>query len=344
MAEPRILIIRLLEACNAGCFMCGFAHSTDPYRFTAEHARDLAEKNRDAGLRLIRFTGGEPLMVEDLPAIIRNLSATGAAISSITNGWYLAERIDALAEAGLRQVVVSLDSVIPDQHDQYRRTPGLWHRALEGIRYIRRNWPDIIIRVNTVAGPHNANMLCDFYDMLGAEGIDQWSIIPIKWNEKFSRYRDGASAADRYQEFRAHIDPQRLPRLLGHSDSWAGRTESETAAFFAGGRPFTPRGNCQVVHNVRYYTPKDGVTYPCNCVPHRIEGTDMGWHGDTPFAVNPARNIVQWLNENGPSRCRGCEPVNAALGEGAIDLDHDVFGFLDPKTGTESRICHPVSQ
>jgi cytosylglucuronate decarboxylase len=328
LSEPKVLIIRVLEACNAGCFMCGFANSEDAYRFTADDAKELAERYRTAGLRLIRFTGGEPLLVEDLPDTVRALRATGAVVSTITNGWHLADRIDRLADEGLRQVVVSLDSVHADRHDLYRRTPGLWERAMGGIRHIRCHRDDVVVRVNTVVGPHNADMLGDMYDLLGAVRVDQWSIIPLKWNHKFSRYRDGLTAVDNYWKFRDRVDPDRKPRLLGHSRTWAGRTEVEIAEFFGGGRPFTPRGDCQVVDTVRYYTPKDGLTYPCNCVPHRIDGTDVGWSGEDPLSTSPdARDTVAWLAANGPARCRGCEPVNAALGEGNIDLDDDVFGF-----------------
>jgi hypothetical protein len=37
--------------------------------------------------------------------------------------------------------------------------------------------------------------------------------------------------------------------------------------------------------------------------------------------------VGDWLHENGPKYCMGCEPINAAFGEGSINIDDDPLGF-----------------
>lgn len=329
-AGPRVLVVRLLEACDAGCFMCGFAWSDDAYRFTAAEARRVADAARGGTLRLVRFTGGEPLLHEELPEIVAAFAGAGLLTSVITNGGLLSERLGALVGAGLSQVVVSLDSPRAESHDRYRRTPGLFDRAVAGLGELRRAAPRVRTRVNTVAGPHNAEQLEEMYDLLGRLGVEDWSVIPLKSEEGGWRFPNPSKARDAYRRFVEGVSGRPGPRLVGHSLHWMGRTEEEVAAYLETGRPMTPRGECRVVDLVRYYTPRGRVVYPCNCVPHRGGGLTLAesWPADTLGGGTRPGAAVAWLRANGPQHCTGCEPANAALGElGEAALLEDPFAF-----------------
>ena len=325
---PRVLVIRVLEACDAGCFMCSFAWSTDEYRFSAPQARAIALQAKGTSLRLVRFTGGEPLLHDRLPEIITSFSAAGLLTSVITNGGLLAARFEELSRAGLSQVIVSLDSSRAESHDRYRQSPGLFARAVNGLKAVQRLAPHVRTRVNTVAGPHNIDELQEMFDLLADLGIEAWSIIPLKAEDAAKNYRDPEKAIATYHRFVNYVSGRSGPRFVGHSRQWMGRTEAEVNAYVVGGRPMTPAGKCGVVDLMRYYTPGDDLVFPCNCVPHRSDGIAFGepWsnqslkHGANSAAVN-------WLRENGPTRCLGCEPANAALGEGLNDFDLDPFSF-----------------
>lgn len=325
---PRILIVRLLEACNAGCFMCDFAHSRDTYRFGVEDARAIAREVGPGTLRLVRFTGGEPLLHVWLPALLEAFAGAGLITSVITNGSRLAERRHELVAAGLAQVVVSLDGGRAAAHDRFRQTPGLFDAALAGLRALRAEAPDVRLRVNTVAGPHNIGELHELFELLASLDVDDWSIIPLKAVDGPWRYPRPDRALEAYREFQARVAERPGPRLLGFSREWMGRDDAEVEQYLNGGKPMTPRTPCRVTDLVRYYVPRSGVVYPCNCVPHRRAGVDLAvpWEVDgqgRPAGGRPAT----WLRENGPRLCRGCEPVNAALGEGVADIDSDPFAF-----------------
>jgi len=66
-----------------------------------------------AGVTKLRITGGEPLLREDLPALLHRLAAIAGVedLSLTTNGWRLPELAGALAAAGLRRINVSLDAL-----------------------------------------------------------------------------------------------------------------------------------------------------------------------------------------------------------------------------------------
>src|SRR6185503_19331285 len=118
---------------NAGCFMCDFAFSTDPVAFRADDARALAAKLRGGSIKVVRFTGGEPLLLADMHETLAVFANDGMATSIITNGWHLAERAAELVQAGLRQIIVSVDGADAESHDRFRRLPGLFERIAAGI-------------------------------------------------------------------------------------------------------------------------------------------------------------------------------------------------------------------
>jgi cyclic pyranopterin phosphate synthase len=67
------------------------------------------------GLKKLRLTGGEPLLRQGLPDLVRRLSRLpGLDIALTTNGSLLAKHASALRDAGLGRLTVSLDSTSPD--------------------------------------------------------------------------------------------------------------------------------------------------------------------------------------------------------------------------------------
>jgi cyclic pyranopterin phosphate synthase len=106
-----------------------------PELLTFEEIERLARLFVDLGVRKIRVTGGEPLLRAELPKLIEGLAAIEGLedLTLTTNGTLLASRAQALKDAGLRRVTVSLDS-----HDEaiFRRMSGRGvgpGRVLEGI-------------------------------------------------------------------------------------------------------------------------------------------------------------------------------------------------------------------
>ena len=64
------------------------------------------------GVRKVRITGGEPLLRRDLSQLITMLTQIkGVELALTTNGALLPEQAQALADAGLKRVTVSLDSL-----------------------------------------------------------------------------------------------------------------------------------------------------------------------------------------------------------------------------------------
>jgi GTP 3',8-cyclase len=116
----RDLRISVTDRCNFRCVYCMpkevFGRS---YRFmdrkellTFEELERVARAFVDHGVEKIRITGGEPLLRRDLEQLVSRLAAIdGLDLTLTTNGALLPQKAQALADAGLRRVTVSLDSL-----------------------------------------------------------------------------------------------------------------------------------------------------------------------------------------------------------------------------------------
>jgi GTP 3',8-cyclase len=133
------LRISLTDRCNLRCTYCMPAEGlpsapADQLMQADEIARLAAIAVRDLGVRQVRFTGGEPLLRKDLVAIIARVAALEPRpeISLTTNAIGLSSRAQALADAGLDRINVSLDTVHAATFLAVTRRPFL-DRVLSGI-------------------------------------------------------------------------------------------------------------------------------------------------------------------------------------------------------------------
>lgn len=116
----RDLRISVTDRCNFRCVYCmpkeifGSDHPFLPHDqvLTFEEITRLARIFVSHGVQKIRITGGEPLVRKDLHLLIGMLSEIpGVDLTMTTNGSLLARNAQALKDAGLKRVSVSLDSL-----------------------------------------------------------------------------------------------------------------------------------------------------------------------------------------------------------------------------------------
>ena len=116
----RDLRISVTDRCNFRCVYCmpkeifGSDYQYLPHNdvLTFEEITRLARIFVSHGVKKIRLTGGEPLVRKDFPLLIGMLSKIpGIDLTMTTNGSLLARFAQALKDAGLDRVTVSLDSL-----------------------------------------------------------------------------------------------------------------------------------------------------------------------------------------------------------------------------------------
>ena len=120
------LRISLTDHCNLRCVYCMPEDIT--FRPNAELMQDdeillLTRLFADLGFDKIRLTGGEPTVRANILDIVRGISSTPGirSVSLTTNGVLLRKLAQPLAEAGLRRVNVSIDTLDPEKFNRLTR-------------------------------------------------------------------------------------------------------------------------------------------------------------------------------------------------------------------------------
>lgn len=123
------LRISLTEKCNLRCTYCmpeeGIALRPNSKFMSREEILAIAQQFVDLGVRKIRLTGGEPLVRKEFDAIITDLSQLGAELSISTNALLLHKHLDHLANSGVKNLNISLDSLQANRFEELTRRPGL---------------------------------------------------------------------------------------------------------------------------------------------------------------------------------------------------------------------------
>ena len=135
---PLMVVWNITQACNLSCRHC-YQKATakpGPDELTLAEKLSVVDQLGDAGVPFLAIAGGEPLVSKDLWPVLERAKERGIHTSLATNGTLLSRsNVARLLAAGVKYVEVSVDSIIPHEHDEFRGHPGAWHRSIQGIRH-----------------------------------------------------------------------------------------------------------------------------------------------------------------------------------------------------------------
>jgi len=131
--------VSLTDRCNFDCVYChneGLGDTRGPMEpddneMTADDVVRLLEVVKALGVEKVKFTGGEPMLRQDLAEIIRR-TPDSIEVSMTTNGTFLPGRAEELKAAGLDRVNVSQDAIDPDAFAEITKS-GAYEQVLAGV-------------------------------------------------------------------------------------------------------------------------------------------------------------------------------------------------------------------
>lgn len=128
------LRISVTNACDLDCFYChGEGCQEGDREMTSEEIGHLVRFGSELGIKKVKLTGGEPLVRDDIEEIVSAVAQPPIVdVSMTTNGTQLARKAEALGEAGLDRINVSLDSLDPQIYARIAGKSKL-DRVLDGI-------------------------------------------------------------------------------------------------------------------------------------------------------------------------------------------------------------------
>ncbi len=137
--QPRSVpsvVFSICRHCTMRCPHCYLAAGTraSPRDLGQDGCTRVLDRLAEGGVRDVIFSGGEPLIREDLGELVAHAQKLGMASHLSSNGVLLKRPLAVrLRQQGLRSVVVAVDGP-RELHDTYRRSPGAFDRAVAGLR------------------------------------------------------------------------------------------------------------------------------------------------------------------------------------------------------------------
>ncbi len=134
-----VVFWNLTDRCNLACSHCysrsGPGRDTSKELSTPE-ALALIDDFSAMGIPLILFSGGEPLLREDIWVLARHAREKGIKMALSTNGTLITSDIARrIRESGIEYAGISLDGATPATHDRFRNSPGAFERSIAAFSH-----------------------------------------------------------------------------------------------------------------------------------------------------------------------------------------------------------------
>lgn len=146
VSHPVLCNYYVTYRCNATCSFCDIWERPSPY-ITLENAKSNFKALKKLGVKVVDFTGGEPLLHRQIDELLREAKKAGLITTITTNGLLYpkyASRLRGLVD----MLHFSLDSPNRDEHDQSRGVK-CFDKVMESIQIAKsyNERPDILFTV-----------------------------------------------------------------------------------------------------------------------------------------------------------------------------------------------------
>ncbi len=210
--------VSLTDRCNFDCIYChneGLGDTRGPMEpgeneMGTEDVVRFLEVVEGYGVEKVKFTGGEPMLREDLEEIIRR-TPDSMETSMTTNGTFLPGRAGDLKAAGLDRVNVSQDALDPDDFAAVTKS-GAYDQVMEGVRAAVDAGLDPV-KLNMVVFTHTAGYVEEMVEYVAENEGLQLQLIEYmpeltgkpEWNIEIERVHDWLTGiADRVERREMH--------------------------------------------------------------------------------------------------------------------------------------------
>ncbi|MCU4752131.1 GTP 3',8-cyclase MoaA [Halobacteria archaeon AArc-curdl1] len=263
--------ISLTDRCNFDCIYChneGLGDTRGPMdpqddEMETDDVVRFLEVAEEFDINAVKFTGGEPMLRQDLEEIIERTPGS-MEVSLTTNGTFLPGRAEDLVEAGLDRVNVSQDALDPEAFAAVTKS-GAYDKVIEGVEAALAAGLDPV-KLNMVVFEHTAGYVPKMVDHVAENEGLQLQLIEYmpeltgkpEWNVDIERVHDWlAEQADEIEHREMHDRKRYWISADGSSAESASEPSNER------------RGMVEIVD------PVENPTFCANC--HRVRVTHQGY-------------------------------------------------------------------
>jgi len=196
--RPLAAHIKLTENCQAKCISCDYWQSRWQDGIDTDRAVDLLNEIGAAGIRSLRFTGGEPLLRKDLFQVMKQADTSSfKQIILQTNGLLIKKLHREINESPITKVCVSIDG-LEQTNDLIRGIDGYFDLAMQGIKLLRGKQVAIAVTLNRISAKE-LGRLAEVAHGVGADvqyNVLSQSIFFIKNADVASMWPQGSDVTD----------------------------------------------------------------------------------------------------------------------------------------------------
>ncbi len=198
-----VVVWNFLRRCNLHCVHCYSESQDKEYEneLSTEEGLNLIDDLATFGSPVVLFSGGEPLLREDLFTLAEHAVRRGRRVVISTNGTLIDKKMAwRIRELGVSYVGVSLDGLEP-VHDRFRGKRGAFQAAMDGIRACRDAGVKVGLRFTITR--YNADQVGAIFDLLEEEGIPRLCFYHLAYAGRGSKIAEDDLS---HQETRQVVD------------------------------------------------------------------------------------------------------------------------------------------
>ena len=173
--HPAYVVWELTLRCDHACRHCGSrALKARPDELTTREALDVVVQLAGMGAKEVVLIGGEAYLHSGFLEIVSALAAQGITPVMTSGGMGIdAERAQAMAQAGIKRVSISVDG-LEGTHNHIRKRPDSFQQAMRAIQAIHKAGMDA--SANTHFNRLNQGDLEALYELLKQAGVRSWQV------------------------------------------------------------------------------------------------------------------------------------------------------------------------
>ncbi|MGM0770326.1 MAG: radical SAM/SPASM domain-containing protein [Halobacteriota archaeon] len=207
---PETVSFEITRNCKCNCDHClissgGGDLDVDTVKRTIDEALDM-------GAVIITFTEGDPLLREDIFELIDYVDKDRAIVNMYTPGTDMTPEVaQKLKDVGLHNLLVSIYSTVPEEHDDVRKLEGAFEKATGAIKYGLE--AGLLVTMATHVSPKNMKKLTSMYQLakeLGVHEFSLWESVPKKPDDPVITDEDREVIMEMYHRINASEDGPRI--------------------------------------------------------------------------------------------------------------------------------------
>lgn len=172
---PVMMNFAVTANCICDCWHCSFSDRTNKNQLSVAELKDAIDQVQALGTSMIGFTGGEPLLRDDIEEIISLVGDKSMSLMFSTGFGLTRERVRGLKSAGLGIPVVSLDHYKAENHDKRRGKEGMHQTAIKAIEMYQAEGMYVAVSFvpdhELISNPDELYKTLEFFKSLGVNDM-----------------------------------------------------------------------------------------------------------------------------------------------------------------------------